>query len=84
MTLARMHYDSGPTLGRSLGRFIVVAVTTLALLAAPEEAQAQSREITGTVTSQNTKQPLPDITVTVLGQQAGARTKTRRPRESAV
>jgi TonB-linked SusC/RagA family outer membrane protein len=63
-------------------RFFVSAIPILAatalVAASPASARAQAtREVTGTVTVEATKQPLADAIVTVLGQPAGARTNDR-------
>lgn len=54
----------------------VGALALLALAASGVQAQ-QTREITGTVTSAATGQPLPDVSVGVIGAPVGARTNER-------
>ena len=53
------------------------ALLTCALTAMPVIAQAQSREVTGRITTAGSSAPLQDATVTVIGQQTGARTNER-------
>lgn len=55
----------------------MLALVTCALAALPCVAQAQSREVTGRITTAGAGTPLQDATVTVVGQQAGARTNER-------
>ena len=56
----------------------IVLLAAAALLAAlPANLQAQAREITGKVTVSGTGTPLPDATVSVLGQQVGVRTNEK-------
>src|SRR5690242_19032576 len=68
-----------PTLSRPGGpvRRNLLALLTCTLTALPLVAQAQSREVTGRITTAGTGTPLQDATVTVIGQQAGARTNER-------
>jgi TonB-linked SusC/RagA family outer membrane protein len=47
------------------------------LAALPSVAQAQSREVTGRITTMGSGTPLQDATVTVVGQATGARTNER-------
>ena len=54
--------------------FILAACLAAAL---PSVAQAQSRDVTGRITTAEGGQPLQDATVTVIGQQVGARTNDR-------
>ncbi|BAH38506.1 MAG TPA: SusC/RagA family TonB-linked outer membrane protein [Gemmatimonas aurantiaca] len=60
-----------------MGRFFkfVAAAAMVALL--PFRADAQTRDITGKVTMIGTGQPLPDVTVSIVGQQVGVRTNER-------
>ncbi|HEY0928287.1 MAG TPA: SusC/RagA family TonB-linked outer membrane protein [Gemmatimonas sp.] len=60
-----------------MGRFFkfVAAAAMVALL--PFRADAQTRDITGKVTMVGTGQPLPDVTVSIVGQQVGVRTNER-------
>ena len=55
----------------------VLALVACALTALPLVAQAQSREVTGRITTAGTATPLQDATVTVIGQQVAARTNER-------
>lgn len=55
----------------------LIALVTCLLAALPSVAQAQSREVTGRVTTAGTGSPLQDATVTVVGQTTGARTNER-------
>ena len=55
----------------------LLALVTCALTAMPLVAQAQSREVTGRITTAGSATPLQDATVTVIGQQAAARTNER-------
>ncbi|WP_337170842.1 SusC/RagA family TonB-linked outer membrane protein [Gemmatimonas aurantiaca] len=60
-----------------MGRFFkfVAAAAMVALL--PFRADAQTRDVTGKVTMIGTGQPLPDVTVSIVGQQVGVRTNER-------
>ncbi|MBU6366423.1 MAG: SusC/RagA family TonB-linked outer membrane protein [Gemmatimonadetes bacterium] len=53
----------------------MAATAMLTLL--PFRADAQTRDITGKVTQAGTGQPIPDATVSVVGQQVGVRTNDR-------
>lgn len=55
----------------------LLALVTCTLTALPLIAQAQSREVTGRITMAGSGTPLQDATVTVIGQQTGARTNER-------
>lgn len=55
----------------------VLALVACLLAALPSAAQAQSRDITGRITRAENGAPFQDATVTVIGQQAGARTNER-------
>lgn len=57
-------------------RFVLLAAAAL-VAALPANLQAQAREITGTVTVSGAGTPLPDATVSVLGQQVGVRTNEK-------
>jgi TonB-linked SusC/RagA family outer membrane protein len=54
--------------------FVMVACVLAAL---PSVAQAQSRDVTGRITIAGSGAPIQDATVTVVGQQVGARTNER-------
>jgi len=54
--------------------FILAACLAAAL---PSVTQAQSRDVTGRITTAEGGQPLQDATVTAIGQQVGARTNDR-------
>lgn len=60
-----------------MGRFIQVMAATAMLTLLPFRADAQTRDITGKVTQAGTGQPIPDATVSVVGQQVGVRTNDR-------
>jgi len=47
------------------------------LAVAPQSVRAQSREVTGKVTEAVSNNPLPDVTVSIVGSQIGARTNER-------
>ncbi|HET9010280.1 MAG TPA: SusC/RagA family TonB-linked outer membrane protein [Gemmatimonadaceae bacterium] len=55
----------------------MLALVTCLLAALPSVAQAQSREVTGRITTMGSGAPLQDATVTVVGQATGARTNER-------
>jgi TonB-linked SusC/RagA family outer membrane protein len=57
-------------------RLVLLAAAAL-LAALPANLQAQAREITGKVTVSGAGTPLPDATVSVLGQQVGVRTNEK-------
>lgn len=60
-----------------MGRFFtLVAAATLAA-SLPLTADAQTRDITGKVTQVGTGQPIPDVTISILGQSVGVRTNER-------
>jgi TonB-linked SusC/RagA family outer membrane protein len=59
-----------------MGRFLSL-VTAAAVAFLPLAAQAQSREVSGKVTMAGSGQPLPDVTVSIVGQQVGVRTNER-------
>lgn len=60
-----------------MGRlFTFVAAATL-VASLPLTAEAQTRDITGKVTQIGTGQPIPDVTISILGQQVGVRTNDR-------
>jgi TonB-dependent starch-binding outer membrane protein SusC len=55
----------------------LLALVACLLAAMPSVAQAQSRDVTGRITMAGTGAPIQDATVTVVGQQVGARTNDR-------
>ena len=57
-------------------RLVLLAAAAL-IAALPANLQAQAREITGKVTVSGAGTPLPDATVSVLGQQVGVRTNEK-------
>ena len=57
-----------------MGRLFRVAMALAVIACLPLRADAQNREVSGKVTMVGSGQPLPDVTITVLGLQLGVRT----------
>lgn len=60
-----------------MGRFFTFVAAAALVASLPLTAEAQTREITGKVTQIGTGQPIPDVTISILGQQVGVRTNDR-------
>ena len=60
-----------------MSRYLRCMVAFGLLALAPQSVWAQSREVTGKVTEAVSNNPLPDVTVSIVGSQIGARTNER-------
>ncbi len=60
-----------------MSRYLRFMVAFGLLAVAPHSVRAQSREVTGKVTEAVSKNPIPDVTISIVGSQIGARTNER-------
>ena len=60
-----------------MGRLYKFLAAAAIVIAVPLHADAQTRDVTGKVTQIGTGQPIPDVTISIVGQQMGVRTNER-------
>ena len=60
-----------------MGRFYKFVAAAAIVTALPLTAHAQTRDVSGKVTQAGTGQPIPDVTISIVGQQVGVRTNDK-------
>ena len=60
-----------------MGRFYKFVAAAAIVAALPLTAHAQTRDVSGKVTQAGTGQPIPDVTISIVGQQVGVRTNDK-------
>ncbi|MCC6244604.1 MAG: SusC/RagA family TonB-linked outer membrane protein [Gemmatimonadaceae bacterium] len=60
-----------------MGRLFTFVAAAALVASIPLQAEAQTRDVTGKVTQVGTGQPIPDVTISIVGQQIGVRTNER-------
>ena len=60
-----------------MGRLFSYVAAAAVVASIPLQAEAQTRDVTGKVTQVGTGQPIPDVTISIVGQQIGVRTNER-------